>query len=679
MDNTSPVFGSGATSPRNRVLSGSAVLLSGLGFVTLLNFAYNIAVARYLGPVQFGHTTAVYTLLILISGVTLSLQILTAKVIAQQSTLEGRSHAYRKLHWRGWTAGFIVSFLLVLFRSNLTNYLHLNDETLILLLALAILFYVPLGARRGYIQGICSFPQLSLNLIVEAMVRLGGSLILIWSGTGVRGVIAANAAAVAVAYFVARPKLSPAESSSPDTPIAFREGLQAGVFFAGQVLISNCDIVVVKHLFPAESAGIYAAVAMVGRVVFAFSWAVVSSMFPIAAEVKVREQSEDTGVLRASLLIVATICVMFVVGLRIAPNHVWAHLFGPNFQSVGGDTFRYLLILYAISAGLYALSVVVIAYEMSRKIANTGWVQLLVSMAVIGGIYVYHASLAQVIWWQIIMMIVLFAFVAIPFLAEPIAGVWHRRPATLSGSIGLGPSVRENEVISEFLRNDFVSPQYARFHDDLSRVVNAPNLDDPKENELRRLLLDIRHGSLWRELPASTKWFAVEINESNLHRLRVFPRAQWRKLATGDFGISQVLNKIQEEHDRGKATGSFHEKIDDLQSKLEKDMVGGAILLIGSSESGPFTILDGNHRLVASTLRSPADLARFRFYCGISSKMDQCCWYHTNPWTLLRYGRNLLRHCADRPERKLNNALLELGITRNEKPVPEPVFPISER
>ena len=57
------------------------------------------------------------------------------------------------------------------------------------------------------------------------------------------------------------------------------------MFFSGQVLINNCDIVVVKHFFPSESAGIYAAVAMVGRVVFAFSWAVVSSMFPIAAEI----------------------------------------------------------------------------------------------------------------------------------------------------------------------------------------------------------------------------------------------------------------------------------------------------------------------------------------------------------------------------------------------------------
>jgi len=65
-----------------RVISGSFILLTGSGLVTAINFAYNIAVARFLGPTAFGHATAVYTLLILISAVTLSFQIVSAKVIA---------------------------------------------------------------------------------------------------------------------------------------------------------------------------------------------------------------------------------------------------------------------------------------------------------------------------------------------------------------------------------------------------------------------------------------------------------------------------------------------------------------------------------------------------------------------------------------------------------------------
>ena len=257
-------------SPRHRVLSGSAVLLGGLGLATLTNFAYIIAVARLLGPIGFGHTTAVYTLFILVSSVTLSFQILTAKTVAQQTTPEERALRYRGLHWRSWVAGIAVSLLLLLFRNALTNYLNLPDSTLIVLLAFGTTFYVPLGARRGYLQGVCNFRHFASNLIVEGFCRFCGSVLLIEAGLGVKGVVAANAAAVAIAYFFAQSKLSGRGEFTAQAPVSFRESLQAVVFFIGQVIINNCDIVLVKHFFAPAEAGIYAAVALVGRVVLCF-------------------------------------------------------------------------------------------------------------------------------------------------------------------------------------------------------------------------------------------------------------------------------------------------------------------------------------------------------------------------------------------------------------------------
>src|SRR5579859_1725876 len=74
----------------SRLLSGSLVLLLGSGLAAALNFVYNMSVARFLGPTAYGHATAIYTLLILISAVTLSFQIVPAKVVAQQGTLEAK-------------------------------------------------------------------------------------------------------------------------------------------------------------------------------------------------------------------------------------------------------------------------------------------------------------------------------------------------------------------------------------------------------------------------------------------------------------------------------------------------------------------------------------------------------------------------------------------------------------
>ena len=637
------------------MLSGSAILLAGLGLATLINFAYNIAVARFLGPAAFGHTTAVYTLLILISSVTLSFQILTAKIVAQQDSQRAQTIAYKAFHWRAWVAGIMVGLLLLLFRHGVTDYLNLPDPVLIELLAIGTAFYVPLGARRGHIQGTCRFGHLARNLVLEGVVRLAGSLLLIFLGSGVRGVVAANAAAVAVAYFFARPKVPAFTGSVFEIPVAFREGLQAAVFFAGQVVINNCDIVVVKHFFPSESAGIYAAVAMVGRVVFAFSWAVVSSMFPIAAENRHRKQQEDYDVLGTSMLLVFGICSVFAVGLYLAPGEIWAWLFGSHFRAAGGASFSHLLVLYAVSTGIYALSVVIIAYEMSRKIANTGWVQLIVGGAVVAGIYFFHSNLTQVIWVQLVTGISLLVCVTIPFAATWVARRNDAETLSHPGHINLCRRASEDEVIAEFLRNDFQCAEFQEYREAVARLVSTPDLQDTDENKVRRALLFVRHGALWRELPEDTEWFEVEIRNSDLHRIRVFPRAHWRKLAAGDFSITRVAQRIVNDRQWERTSQAFRAKIEDLRGHLQEDAtaVAGAVLLIGVSERGSFTILDGNHRLLAAMLAAPEAVRGLRFYCGLSPHMDQCCWYQTNLATLLRYARNTIRYFVHDPEREL--------------------------
>jgi O-antigen/teichoic acid export membrane protein len=641
-----------------RVLSGSFVLLTGSGLVTAINFAYNIAVARFLGPTAFGHATAVYTLLILISAVTLSFQIVSAKVVAQQSSLEGKSAAYRGFHRGAWKCGVVVAVLLLLFQRTIAGYLNLPSPMLVVLLAIGVAFYVPLGSRRGYIQGAYGFDRLATNLVLEGLVRLGGSLLCIKLGFGVRGVIAANAAAVAVAYFAAAPKLTPVVPSELHLPDAFREALQAIVFFAGQVLINNCDIVLVKHFFPSTAAGLYAAVALVGRVVFAFSSAVINTMFPLMAGSR-SEQRKGHSVLVISLLLVLGIGSVIALGLRLAPAWIWTALFGSQFTIAGKYGLPYLLALYAATTVVYCLSVVIIAYEMSYKIANTSWVQLAFSAVLFAGICRFHSSLQEVIWIQLVLMLVLFIVLTVPFLWKMLLGseALEVPAAVTAQGIRVIRRVSEDEVIAEFLKSDFENPAFDDYQESLRALVMKPRLDDAGENAKRRALLFIRHLPLWRELPTGTEWFEVEIRPSDLGQIRVFPRALWRKLARGNFSITEVAERIRTYRGREVAVRAFLAKIASLRDWLSQDTEPGAVLLIGLNESEPLTILDGNHRLVAATLSSPEAMQKLRFLCGLSPRMTECCWYETNFATLCRYGANRLANLVHDAEAELDRLL----------------------
>ena len=643
---------------RARVLSGSFILLLGSGLVSTLNFAYNISVARFLGPTDFGHASVVYTLLILVSAVTLSFQIVSAKVVAKQGSRPEQTAVYRGFHRRAWSAGVVIALLLVLAERGITSYLNLPTTRLVVLLSVGVAFYVPLGTRRGYLQGICNFRRLAINLSLEAFCRLSGSLLMIVLGFGVTGVIAANAAAMGIAYFFAIPALPKAAITTLEIPNAFREALQAIIFFVGQVIINNCDIVLVKHFFEPKPAGMYAAVALVGRVIFAFSWAVINSMFPIVAGVRNRER-RDHSLLKTSLLMVFGICSAFALCLWLAPASVWARMFGPAFVVAGKNGLPHLLALYAITTGLYSLCVVMIAYEMAYKIANTGLVQLAFSGLLIASIYRFHSSLEEVIWVQIVMMTFLLAVVAVPFLANALAGFKNEEETLGPNQVCKLRQVTEEEVMAEFLKSDFNNPDFEDYREALATLVNHPDLSNPVENAKRRALLFIRHASLWRVLPEGTEWFEVALRPADLERIRVFPRAHWRKVAKGDFSITEVVGEIAAGRCQGVVDEAFIQKILGIRDWLEQDQAvdPGAVLLIGISASGPFTVLDGNHRLAASLLGSSETPKRFRVYCGLSPRMGQCCWYNTNLATLFRYAAKLLRQFVRDPVVELERLL----------------------
>src|SRR5882757_2516140 len=76
---------------KSKLLGGSLTLLAGSGLVGITNLVYNVATARLLGPTGFAHATAVYTMLMLMSAITLSFQVVCAKYVAKTNVVEDKA------------------------------------------------------------------------------------------------------------------------------------------------------------------------------------------------------------------------------------------------------------------------------------------------------------------------------------------------------------------------------------------------------------------------------------------------------------------------------------------------------------------------------------------------------------------------------------------------------------
>lgn len=638
---------------RQKLLGGSLALLASSGLVGVTNLVYNVATARLLGPTGFAHATAVYTLLMLTSAITLSFQVVCAKYVANHETVEEKAAIFASLHLRAWIAGVGLGLLLFLFNRAIQDYLNLPNPVLISLLALGTAFYIPLGVRRGYIQGIHAFTALAVNFMLEGLVRLGGAYLLIELGLGVKGAVLASVIAVIASYFLAQPSPGLETLRSRRLPIAFGEGLQAIVFFSGQVIINNFDIVLVKHFFASDEAGIYAAVSLVGRLVNMCAWSVVNTMFPVSASAR-QSDREARPVLFLSLLLVFLILSALILGLWAIPSFLWRTLFGAHFELGNYGRLASLMILYAVTTGVYSLSSVLITYEMSRKIANTGWVQLAFSGALGLGICLFHQSLSQVIYVQLWLMIVLFTVVALPLLRREIAPAEDRTTYT---RLSVAREMSEQQVIAEFLRSEFHHPEFEEYRKEFEYLVMKPDLNSGRENALRRALLFLRRGAMWRELPLDTQWFKVELTRQDLERIRFFPRAQWRRMAEGSFYLTEMVDSLREKW-RQSPDDDFFRKLHRMTTSVQAGTVSPTVLLIGIDTQSPLTILDGNHRMAAAILsQPPADLETFQFICGLSPAMVRCCWYRTNVNTVSRYLTNILRHIFYDPESDIGRYL----------------------
>ena len=156
--------------------------------------------------------------------------------------------------------------------------------------------------------------------------------------------------AVFVSYFAALPSPGVTSLRFKGVAISSREGLQAIVFFSGQTVINNFDIVLVKHFFPPVEAGLYAAVALVGRLVNMCAWSVVNTMFPVSAGAG-GDEHEASQVLFTSLSMVFLILSALIFGLWMVPSFLWKTLFGAQFEVGSYGKLAPLLILYAITAG----------------------------------------------------------------------------------------------------------------------------------------------------------------------------------------------------------------------------------------------------------------------------------------------------------------------------------------
>jgi len=168
-----------------------------------------------------------------------------------------------------------------------------------------------------------------------------------------------------------------------------------------QIIINNSDILLVKHYFTSVDAGLYASLALIGRIVYFIAWMFVMLLLPTVIQLK-KEGKSTLPILLKYVSYITAIATLIITSCFFFPQQIIHVLFGAEYVSIAS-----LLWKYALATGVFAISNIFAYYYLSLDKYIPVVLSGLFGMMQVVFIIFYHDSLAQVVDVQILVMVLL--------------------------------------------------------------------------------------------------------------------------------------------------------------------------------------------------------------------------------------------------------------------------------
>jgi O-antigen/teichoic acid export membrane protein len=272
----------------------------------------------------------------------------------------------------------------------LSSFLKIDSRVDMLVLAaiIALSFLPP--ATSGVLQGRQEFGWLSAVNISTFFPKLVSAIVFLRLGYGVNGALAGVAIGLAAAFLVSiMPIRSYMTPWNGGKDYNFKElylySLPAVIVMVCLAVPSNLDVVLARHFFTSKEAGLYAAAAVVGKIVLFLPGAISVVMFPKASKMCV--QGGDS----ISLLNKSLICTAMLSGsaalVFIALPGIMVSIFGTVFA---GSTS--LAGLYAALMFVFTLVWVIAQYSLAARGSGFAVIMAIFTILELATISVLHSS-----------------------------------------------------------------------------------------------------------------------------------------------------------------------------------------------------------------------------------------------------------------------------------------------
>ena len=387
----------------DNLIGHGSILMAATMTANISNYLFHIFMSRYLGPSNYGILNSLLALFMIIAIPMTSIQTLVARYISKYLALNDIAKIIPFLAFTIRQVAILgISFFAIFLISlrTLSSYLNIDELAPVLITGVALFITMFLPIAQGLLQGAQRFWYLSASIAGGTVGRLFVGILLVLLGFGVNGGIAASALASFLSILIClypiylflrelwgtknRLEINPKEVYGYFTPL-----FTAFFLFA---ILTNVDVIIVKHYFSSIEAGYYSAAALIGRAFLFLPAALVMVMFPKVSEMYSRQEN-SLVLLKKALFFSLIISSCGIVSCLLFPQVIISLLFGEKYLAA-----KPLIMFFGLSLTPLAMVNILINYHIAREQVSFIFPVMLAAIILFVSLIFFHQSLLQVLF-----------------------------------------------------------------------------------------------------------------------------------------------------------------------------------------------------------------------------------------------------------------------------------------
>ena len=398
-----PVAPKGFTLPI--IVRDNVTLLPFFVAVSLLNYVFQLLMARSLNPGQYAVMAASLSLVAILASPGAIIAILSTRIVSTYWA-SGSFYQLRRLLSRVWIwlalVATTISLLLVIPSGRMAQLLSIESTWATIWVAIAVAPALLAPLMAGMLQGSLSFGLFGAFTTIASGSRLLMGFAVVAFGLGAAGAVATHPLSGLLALFfgylgwrwLIRGK-SDDDRTSIKVQLPIRDHFKVAAIAVVQIVLFNLDILFVKALFEDRIAADYAAAMLIGRTVFYVAGPIVTVLLPNVIH-SVTRREPYVGMFLFSATVVVGLCVVGVALVFWVPGALYGIVFADAYQP-----YQDVLRAYAISGSLLAVLQLLAAFHIGVSNLRV-WIAMSVLLPLPVLSYgIFNATPGEIAWGMV--------------------------------------------------------------------------------------------------------------------------------------------------------------------------------------------------------------------------------------------------------------------------------------